>query len=162
MPPVCRILSVHCRYSALQWFGCWRCTSWQHLKVISEWALTCDSAHSLRLGSSTLLRNQVASTSTWYPTQSHYPETGPNSPCLIMQSARLESDKYYILSYWLDSTMVWILISPDFPKWETDVQLIHASYLVSVLVPGHVPFLYSWPGLSPSNMTLWADGSGMV
>ena len=43
---------------------------------------------------------------TWYPTQSHYPDTRPASPCpiLIMPSTWLGSDKYQFdkLLVWLD------------------------------------------------------------
>ena len=42
------------------------------------------------------LRNQAVSTMTWYPTQSHYPDIEPTSPCpiLILPSTCLGSDRY--------------------------------------------------------------------
>ena len=50
--------------------------------VISGRVQTCDSAHSWQLYSAALLRDQATSTMTWYPTQSHYPDTQLTSPCL--------------------------------------------------------------------------------
>ena len=74
-------------------------------KVISEWVLTCDSAHSWRPYSAVSLGNQATSIMTWYPTQSHYPVTESTSfPILIMPSACLGSDKYNFLSHWFDLT----------------------------------------------------------
>ena len=68
--------------------------------------LTCEDAHSWRLYSSAPLRNQATSTVSWYPTQLHYPETEPTSPCpiLIMPSNWLVSDMYqfYKSLVWLD------------------------------------------------------------
>ena len=66
--------------------------------VISRWVPTCDSAHSSLFYSAAPLGNQAISTITRHPTQSHYPDTEPTSPCpiLIMLSAWLGSDKYNI------------------------------------------------------------------
>ena len=55
----------------------------------------------------------------WYPTQSHYTDIEPTSPCPIikMRSTWLESDKHKFLSNWFDSTMVlnlWVRI-----RWST-------------------------------------------
>ena len=52
---------------------------------------------------------------SWYPTQSHYPDTEEISPCLIliMLGAWLGSDKYAFLksSVWLDQSLkLWIQI----------------------------------------------------
>ena len=57
---------------------------------------TCDSAHSWLLDSAASLEHEAAGIMTYYPTQSHYPDTERTSPCpiLIMLSARLVSDKY--------------------------------------------------------------------
>ena len=44
-------------------------------KVISGPVPACDSAHSWWLYSAARLGNQVTSTMTWYPPQSHYPDT---------------------------------------------------------------------------------------
>ena len=54
------------------------------------------------------MRHQAAGTMTCYPTQAHYPDTEPTSPCpiIIMPSARLGSDKYRFLSLWFESTRV--------------------------------------------------------
>ena len=43
---------------------------------------------------------------TWYPTQSHYPDIKPASPCplWIMPNISLGSSKYQFLSHWFDST----------------------------------------------------------
>ena len=62
-------------------------------KVISGRVLICDSAHSWRLCSATSLGHQAVGTMTCYPTQSHFPDTEPISPCtiLIMPSDRLGS-----------------------------------------------------------------------
>ena len=62
--------------------------------VTSGWVLTCDSAHSWWLYSAALLGNQNVGTMTWYPHQSHYPDTDLTSSCpILMLSARLGSDK---------------------------------------------------------------------
>ena len=69
----------------------------------------CDSSHILQVYSIVPLGNQAASsTMVKCPTQSHYPNTEPTSPCpmLIMPSARLRSDKYKFLSHWFDLTRV--------------------------------------------------------
>ena len=67
---------------------------------------TCDSAHSLWLYSTASLGHKA--TMTCYPTQSHYPDTEPTSPCpiLIMPSAWLGSDKYQFKSNWFDLTKI--------------------------------------------------------
>ena len=53
--------------------------------------------------------DHTASTMTWYPTQSHYLDTEPTSPCLIllMQNAWLRNDKYQFLSRLFNSTRAW-------------------------------------------------------
>ena len=62
--------------------------------VISGWVTTCESAHSWRFYSASPLGDQVTSTMTWYPTQSHYPDTDPirPGPILIMPNAWLRSN----------------------------------------------------------------------
>ena len=57
---------------------------------------SCDSVHSGQLYSPASLGHQAAGTITGYPTQSHYPNTEPTSPCLnlIMLSIGLGSTKY--------------------------------------------------------------------
>ena len=84
-------------------------------KVISRWVPLCGSFNVIVLPP---LGDQATSTMTWYPTQSHYPDTGQTSPCpiLIMSSAWLESKKYQFLSHWFDSTKS---ESPNLPKWKT-------------------------------------------
>ena len=59
--------------------------------VISRHILIRDSAHSLRHYSAAELGDQATRTMTWYPSQSHYPDTEPTSSCpiLIMPSAWL-------------------------------------------------------------------------
>ena len=51
------------------------------------------------------LADQATGIITGYPTQSHYPNTQPTIACpiLIMQSASLGSDKYSVLSDWVDT-----------------------------------------------------------
>ena len=67
--------------------------------------MTCDSVHSWQLYSAASLEHQATSTITYYPTQSHYPDTGP-CPTLIMPSARLGTDKYQFENHWFDSTRI--------------------------------------------------------
>ena len=57
-------------------------------------APTCDSVSSWQLYSATSLTHQAASIMTFYPTQLHYPDPKPNSPCpmLIKLRPRLGSD----------------------------------------------------------------------
>ena len=54
--------------------------------------------------------DQVGSIMTWYPTESHYPETEPISPCSILV---ILNDKYKFLSYWFDSTRNWTAHLPQ-------------------------------------------------
>ena len=99
-----------------------RSKSWQHLRsyhggywlarghthggfiVLPHWKL---------VGSSEIneLANKVASTMTWYPTQSHYPDTELTSPyhislILVMPSTRLGTNKQILSVFksviWLD------------------------------------------------------------
>ena len=67
-------------------------------KVILGHVLTCDSAHSWWLFSAFPPGNQAAGTKTQYPSQAHYLDTEPSSPCptLLMLSTRLRSDKYQL------------------------------------------------------------------
>ena len=57
------------------------------------------------LNSAAPLWDQTENTITWYPTQSNYPETHPNSPCpiLVVPSTWLGSDTYQF-----DKTLVWL------------------------------------------------------
>ena len=75
-------------------------------KDISGRVPSCDSMHSSSLYCAASLRDQAISTMTWHPTQSHYPDTEPSSPChiLIMRSAWLGSDKFKFVKslVWLD------------------------------------------------------------
>ena len=75
---------------------------------VGQWVPTCDSAHSRWLYSAASLEHQAVSSMVCYPTQSHYPDTEPTSPCpiLIMPSTRLGSDKYQLYSHCFDSTRV--------------------------------------------------------
>ena len=65
-------------------------------KIISERVPTCDSARSWWLYSAVPLGDQVASTMTCYPTQSHYPDIKLTRPCplLLMLRASIGSNKY--------------------------------------------------------------------
>ena len=62
-------------------------------KVISGGVPTCDSVHSWQLYSAASL---ATGSITYYPTQSHYPDTERTNLCpiLIMLSDRLGSNKY--------------------------------------------------------------------
>ena len=73
-------------------------------KAISGLVPTWDSSRSWWLYSAAPLGSQAISTMTWYPTQSHYPDTEPNSPCsiLIMPNTWLGSDKYEF-----DKSLIW-------------------------------------------------------
>ena len=68
------------------------------------WIPTCDCVHSWQLYSAASLEHQATVTMTGYPTQLHYPDTEPTSPCtlLIMQSVILGSDMYQFYSQWLE------------------------------------------------------------
>ena len=50
----------------------------------------------------------VTNTMTWYPTQSHYPDSEPTSRCLIliMPIAQQGNDQYQFWSHWFDTTRV--------------------------------------------------------
>ena len=48
--------------------------------VISGWAPTCDSMRSWQYYSAAPMGNQTTSNMTQFPTQSHYPDSGPTSP----------------------------------------------------------------------------------
>ena len=78
-------------------------------KGISVRASGCDSAHSWWLYNAAPLEDQSTSTMVWYPTQSHYPDTEPTSPCpiLIMWGTRLGNDKYHfcISLVWVDKQL---------------------------------------------------------
>ena len=75
-------------------------------KVISGWAPTFDSLLSWRLHSAAPLGSHAVSTMTWYPTQSHYPDTEQISPCpiLIMPSTWLGSDMYQFVK-----SLIWLV-----------------------------------------------------
>ena len=105
--------------------------------------------------------NLTTSIMTWYPTQSHYPDTQPPSPCsvLIMPSACLGNDRYQFLSHWSDSTREKthehrILRSPQnlancgsfvlVPSWSR-------SNLNAWLFRFFLGFLCTWQG----NETMW-------
>ena len=62
--------------------------------VISGWAPTCDSVHLWWPFCAAPVGNQATATMTWYPTQSHYPDTEVTSSCpiLLMPNTRLGSD----------------------------------------------------------------------
>ena len=74
-------------------------------KGISVWVPTCDGTYSCQFYSATPVRDQGANTMTWYPTQSHYPDTEPTSTCpvLIIPNIWLGSDKHQF-----DKSLVWL------------------------------------------------------
>ena len=73
--------------------------------IISGWMWLWLCVHSWQLYSAAPLTDHATGTITWYPTQSHYPDTELPSPCpiLLMPSARLCSDKYQF-----DKFLVWL------------------------------------------------------
>ena len=68
--------------------------------VVAQWYIevwsTASQLSCWQLYSAALLGHQATSTMTCYPTQLHYPDTEPTSPChiLTMPSSRLGSSKY--------------------------------------------------------------------
>ena len=120
--------------------------------VISGWVPTCECVL-MALYSAAPLGDQATSSITWYLTQSHYPDTEPTSPCLIliMPSARLGSDQYKFVTHWFDSLrhkrLVVSLGSSDGPC----MRLVPVTSLWSIPPPCHV-FLsavqLSWPQAS--------------
>ena len=109
-------------------------------KVISEWVLTCDGAHSWWLYSPAPLGNQTFSTMPWYPTQWHYPDAGPANPCpiVIMLSIWLGSDKFqfYKSLVWLDHRVeptisrTWDLTLPIRPSCLVPTKVIHTKIIL--------------------------------
>ena len=94
-------------------------------KVITREVLACDSAHSWQRYSAAPLGDQCSSTMTWYPIQTHYPDTELTSLCSILKmlSVWLGRYMYELLGYWFDSTTVgtfWYK-SYNLPKQKTDV-----------------------------------------
>ena len=81
--------------------GCWRFTSWQHLRSYED-------------------RYQLGDQATWYPTQSHYDDTEPTSPSpiLIMKNACLKSDTcpFFKSLVWLDRSSNPCVRIPPSPK----------------------------------------------
>ena len=81
--------------------------------VLSRWVPTCASAYSWRLYiySVASLAHQATSTMTWYPTQSHYPDTEPTSLCPYHNNAERQARNWQISilksSVWLGSSRVW-------------------------------------------------------
>ena len=106
-------------------------------KIISGRILTCDSVHSWWHYSAAI------STMTCYPTQSHYPDTEPISPylILIMPSTWLGSNKYQF-----DKSLVWLnhgfepTISCPRDPCSTDSAM--APAWVSLWVEGHDIYCY--------------------
>ena len=113
-------------------------------KGISGEVPTCDSVHSLWLYSAASLEHQVTSTMTCYPTQPHYPDTEPTSPCpiLIMLNARPRKWQVSILK-----SFIWLgqvsdprdldsnarsTDSPHLPKRELGALLIQPPWLVNM------------------------------
>ena len=91
------IMNAHCQCLV----GCWSFTYLQHLRSYQ------DSEHSWWLYSAAILGNQAAGTMTWYPTQSHYPDTeltSVTSTILLIPGARLgrHKDKLYESFVWLN------------------------------------------------------------
>ena len=75
------------------------------INFISGRVATYDSVHSAQLCSAAPLRDQATSTMIRYPTQSRYPDTGPNGPwhILIMLNTSLGRNNYRFLSHRFDS-----------------------------------------------------------
>ena len=116
-------------------------------EVISGWVLTCDNPHSWRLYSAASLGNQATSTMTCYPTQSHYADTEPTSPCpiLIMLSVCKEVTNINFKVIGLTRLGFGNVRSrfepmtfkvPDLPEWELDALLIQPPQLVKAAERG--------------------------
>ena len=85
------LISVLCQ------IGCWmEFYTLVTFKIIWVWVLICGSAHSWWLYSASPLGDSLASSMTWYPTQSHFADTEPTSPCPIQ----------IMLSAWLGRAQV--------------------------------------------------------
>ena len=73
------------------------------------------------------LGHQAVSTMTWYPTQSHYPDTEPTSPCsiLIMPSTLLGNLKYKLFSPWFVRPVFEPMRSesPDLPQGNIETSM---------------------------------------
>ena len=69
----------------------------------SKSILTCDSVHSWWLYNAVPLGDLAMSTMTWYPPQSHYPDTESTSSChsLIMLSEHLATKQQVSIFKWL-------------------------------------------------------------
>ena len=96
--------------------------------------------HSSNIYSATTMGDQATSTLTLFPTQSHYHDIEPTSPChtLKMPSARLGSDKYRYLSHWFDSTRAGIPRSPKVKSVPSHrQQAVTGLALRSALTPTH-------------------------
>ena len=116
------------------WFICLLFYILATFKVISGWVLICDSAHSWWLYSASPLGKQAISTMTWFPTQSHYLDAEPTSPCpiLIMQITRLGSNKYQFVNHSFVSTALRTCAfeSHDLPRRELDGSTPNSAILI--------------------------------
>ena len=79
-------------------FACYCFKSKQHNKFISGRVPTADHAHSWWLYSAATLGDQVASTMTWYPTQSHYPRNDNNAKQLA-RKRQVSILKWFVWCY---------------------------------------------------------------
>ena len=121
----------------LKWTQRWSAVCWllefyvlATSKVISGWIPTGDRAYSWRFYSAASLGDQTASTMSWYPIESLYPDTS-HCPIIIMQRAWLGSNNYQFLSHWFYSTRGWAreFELSNLPKQEIG-QLIRPSRLI--------------------------------
>ena len=104
-------------------FGLWSFTSRQNLRSYQDgYRLMTMRTHGDFI-SAAPLGDQANSTMTWYPTQSHYFDTEPTSPCLIliMPSTWLGSNECKILSHWfyLTSVRIYEVLISQSPKTRT-------------------------------------------
>ena len=98
-------------------------------------------AHSWWLNSAAPLGNQAVITMTWFPTQSHYPDTEPSSNCpIVMPSTGLGSDKYQF-----DKSLVWLDrgLNPRSPTHKTNDLLIQPPRPVNTHIHIHI-YIYTY------------------
>ena len=110
-------------------------------KVISWWALTYDSTHSLWLYNATPLGDQDISTIAWYSVGTHYPDIEPSDSNNAERLARKWQVSIFKSSVWLiQGSTLWVGIARS-TKTGDDAQLIGPSCLVLSVYKSCVPLL---------------------
>ena len=133
-------------------------------KVISGWVSTCDIVHSWWLYNAVQLGNQVASTLSWYPTKSPYPDTERTSAWLIrMPSAEATSINLYAIGLTqpgfkpISLKGSQMLISFSHPVWSLDIVPFIWALCHVVSCPSNINWTYALhAGLSQSTIRGWS------